>query len=87
MPADFKCESEEFNGPKCKVQCASCKPMPVRHRTESPVQYFKRTKCVDDRYFHVHKGRYYCNPAHCSHSWKSKAKRDEHLESAYAILD
>jgi hypothetical protein len=22
---NFKCESEEFNGPKCKVQCESCK--------------------------------------------------------------
>jgi hypothetical protein len=24
MPANFMCESEEFNGPTCKVQCASC---------------------------------------------------------------
>jgi len=23
---DFACESSEFNGPKCRVQCARCKP-------------------------------------------------------------
>jgi hypothetical protein len=61
--------------------------LPPRHRNESPVAYYKRTKCVDDRYFHVHKGRYYCNPAHCLRSWKSKDERDKHLEIAYAILD
>jgi hypothetical protein len=25
---DFKCESEVFNGPKCKTQCERCKPPP-----------------------------------------------------------
>ena len=70
-----------------KAVIAAMRNVPVRHRTESPVAYYKRTKCVDAHYFHAHKGRYYCNPAHCSRSWKSKTERDEHLESAYAILD
>lgn len=60
---------------------------PPRRRDESPVQYFKRTGVVDDNYTCGHKGRYYCNPAHCSRSWVSRAKRDEHLGVAYAILD
>jgi hypothetical protein len=59
---------------------------PPRHRGESPVAYYKRTKVVDDNYMRGHKGRYYCNPAHCSRSWKSKAERDEHLGCAHAIL-
>jgi len=60
---------------------------PPRKRTESPVQYYRRTKgVVDDCYAHIHKGRYYCNPAHCSRSWKNKETRDEHLDMAYALL-
>lgn len=57
-----------------------------RRKDESPIQYYKRTGCVDDRYQHVFKGRYYCNPAHCRKTWTSKKKRDEHLDMAYAIL-
>lgn len=60
---------------------------PPRRRDESPVAYYKRTKVVDDRCHHGHKGRYYCNPAHCSRSWTNKAERDAHLKIAYAILD
>ncbi len=59
---------------------------PPRPRGESPVAYYKRTKVVDDRFTHCHKGRYYCNPAHCSRSWTNKKERDAHLKSAYAIL-
>lgn len=60
---------------------------PPRRRDESPVQYYRRTDCVDDRFAHRHRGRYYCNPAHCHRSWKSKAERDKHLEMAYGALD
>lgn len=59
---------------------------PPRPRAESPIQYYKRTKCVPDNYHHIHKGRYYCNPAHCSRSWRSKPERDKHLVGAYAAL-
>jgi len=59
---------------------------PPRRKNESPIQYYKRTGCVDNRYYFRHQGRYYCNPAHCRATWKSKRKRDEHLDMAYAIL-
>lgn len=59
---------------------------PPRRKDESPVEYYRRTKCVDDNFDRRHKGRYYCNPAHCSRSWTRKAARDEHLDAAYAIL-
>ncbi len=59
---------------------------PPRRRDESPIQYRKRTGWVDDRYWHKHKGFYYCNPAHCDGRWKDKKERDEHLERAYAAL-
>lgn len=57
-----------------------------RHRDESPIEYYKRTGCVDDRYYFRHNGRYYCNPAHCRKTWTNKKNRDEHLDRAYAIL-
>lgn len=60
---------------------------PPRRRDESPVEYYKRTKVVDDNFTHGHKGRYYCNPAHCHRSWASKAERDKHLDIAYGILN
>jgi hypothetical protein len=60
---------------------------PVRHRDESPIDYYKRTRAVDARYYHAHEGRYYCNPAHCMRSWDNKEERDAHLKAAYAILD
>ena len=60
---------------------------PPRARDESPVRYYKRTGMVDDNFMRVHKGRYYCNPAHCSRSWASKIERDEHVRMAYALLD
>lgn len=60
---------------------------PPRRKDESPIQYYKRTGgVVDDRYYHKHNGRYYCNPAHCRKSWSNKKTRDEHLNMAYAIL-
>jgi hypothetical protein len=59
---------------------------PPRRKNESPIQYYKRTGCVDNRYYFRHQGRYYCNPAHCRVTWKDKKKRDEHLGMAYAIL-
>ena len=61
---------------------------PPRRRDESPIQYYKRTGgVVDDRYYFKHKSRYYCNPAHCRQTWTNKKKRDEHLDTAYAMLD
>lgn len=71
---------------KKRVEQAKQRLIP-RGRDESPVQYYQRTGRVDDRYTHVHKGRYYCNPAHCKHSWTNKKARDEHLRGAYAALD
>jgi hypothetical protein len=59
---------------------------PPRYRDESPVQYYKRTGCVDHRYTNIHNGQYYCNPSHCGRSWRSKKTRDKHLEMAYAVL-
>ena len=59
---------------------------PPRRKDESPIQYYKRTGCVDDRYQFRHNGRYYCNPAHCRKTWTDKKKCDEHLDMAYAIL-
>lgn len=53
----------------------------------SPLQYYKKYKVVPDRYEYVHNGRYYCNPAHCSQSWKNKKERDKHLNGAYSLLD
>lgn len=60
---------------------------PPRRKDESPIEYYKRTGCVDDRYQIKHDGRYYCNPAHCRKTWTDKKKRDEHLDMAYAMLD
>lgn len=59
---------------------------PPRRRNESPVQYYRRTKTVDNNYTRGHRGWYYCNPAHCSNRWRKKAERDEHLQRAYAAL-
>lgn len=59
---------------------------PPRRRGESPIRYYRRTKCVDDNYTRKHRGWFYCNPAHCSHRWRKKAERDEHLERAYGAL-
>jgi hypothetical protein len=59
---------------------------PPRRRGESPIDYYKRTGCVDDRFARKHRGWYYCNPAHCQSHWKDKTKRDEHLSRAYGAL-
>ena len=59
---------------------------PPRRRDESPVAYYRRTKCVDDNFTRGWRGWYYCNPAHCKRRWRSRAERDEHLDMAYAIL-
>lgn len=60
--------------------------IPKRRRNESPVQFYNRTKCVDDRFTDRWHGWYYCNPAHCKSRWLSKAERDKHLDMAYAAL-
>jgi len=59
---------------------------PPRPKNQSPVSYYRQHGVVDKRFSHIHKGRYYCNPAHCSRSWKRKDKRDTHINMAYAIL-
>jgi hypothetical protein len=59
---------------------------PPRRRDENPIQYRKRTGCVDDNYLRRHQGWYYCNPAHCKRRWRNKAERDKHAGIAYAIL-
>lgn len=58
-----------------------------RLKDESPVQYYKRTRCVDDNFMCKHNGYYYCNPAHCHGKWKDKKERDKHLDMAYGLLD
>ena len=60
---------------------------PPRPRSMTPIGYLKKFGCVDDFFERKTNGRYYCNPAHCHKSWKSKAKRDEHLKMAYSILN
>jgi hypothetical protein len=59
---------------------------PPRRRDENPIQYYKRTRCVDDNYLRRHQGWYYCNPAHCKRRWRNKAERDKHVDGAYGIL-
>lgn len=58
-----------------------------RKRTESPIQYYRRTHQVIDSCFHRFNGHYYCNPAHCSAKFRSKKNRDAHLTAAYGVLD
>lgn len=60
---------------------------PERHPNESPVDYFKRTKCCPDDFLEPHNGLFYCNPAHCSSTFTDKAERDKHLKWAYSLLD
>jgi len=62
-----------FEKPKCR-------------RGESPPEYYKRTRCCPDDFTRIHKRRFYCNPAHCSRTWKTEAERDEHLDMAYSLL-
>lgn len=59
---------------------------PPRPRGMTPVQYYRRFKCVDDGFDKKSNGRYFCNPAHCKRSWKIKKERDAHLKMAYAAL-
>ena len=59
---------------------------PPRPRNMSPVAYLRKYGCVDKQYTRMTNGRYYCNPAHCSKSWKNKKTRDEHLKMAYGAL-
>lgn len=59
---------------------------PPRHRDENPIQYSKRTGCVDDNFMRRHKGWYYCNPAYSTRRFRSKAERDKLMGIAYAIL-
>jgi hypothetical protein len=68
------------------VKSPSGQMVSARRRAESPINYYRRTGVVDDRFQSRHAGLYYCNPAHCLRTWKSKKERDEHLDSAYAIL-
>lgn len=60
---------------------------PKRRDDESPVDYYKRTKCCPDDFMEPFNGKFYCNPAHCSCVFDDKSARDEHLSRAYAILD
>jgi len=59
---------------------------PPRPRDMSPVTFYKKYGLVDKQFWRVTNGRYYCNPAHCRKSWKSKKARDEHLDMAYKLL-
>lgn len=59
---------------------------PPRKRDESPAAYWRRHGVVDDNFMRVHKGRYYCNPAHCRRSWLNKKTRDDHVSCAYGAL-
>jgi hypothetical protein len=59
---------------------------PPRPLTMTPAAYQRKYGCVDANWKRVTNGRYYCQPAHCNRSWKSKKKRDEHLKIAYGAL-
>lgn len=59
---------------------------PERMIDESPVDYYKRTKCCPDDLSEPFEGKYYCNPAHCDMSFDSADERDKHLSWAYSIL-
>jgi hypothetical protein len=59
---------------------------PAKPLNITPVEYYKKYRCVPENYTRVCNGRYYCNPAHCSKSWKNKKDRDEHLDMAYSML-
>ncbi len=60
---------------------------PPRKRGETPPQYFKRTKCCPDDLEVKIRGKYWCNPAHCSASFKTREEQQRHLDAAYALLD
>lgn len=59
---------------------------PERNKDESPVDYYKRTRCCPDDFMEPFKGKFYCNPAHCSQVFEDEAERDVHVRRAYAIL-
>lgn len=59
----------------------------VRPKTMTPVEYYKKYKVVDRNFLAKCNGRYYCNPAHCSKSWETKAERDGHFALACRALD
>jgi len=54
----------------------------ARKRTESPLQYFRRTRTVDDNFLRSYRGRFFCNPGHCRRSWTRAEERDAHLTDA-----
>lgn len=60
---------------------------PTRLSDESPVDYYKRTRCCPDDFYEEFKGRFFCNPAHCHNVFDTREERDRHLEFAYSILD
>jgi hypothetical protein len=60
---------------------------PERRSDESPVDYYKRTRCCPDDFMEPHKGKWFCNPAHCHHEFDTEEARDKHLRWAYALLD
>lgn len=70
------------DGSSCLFTCYR----PPRPRDMSPVQYYKRFKCVPDDYLRKHRGRYYCNPAHCKRSWADLKERNKHVGCCYGIL-
>jgi hypothetical protein len=59
---------------------------PPRPLNMSPVTYRRKYGCVDKHFTRITNGRYYCNPAHCTTSWKHKETRDKHLKMAYNSL-
>lgn len=63
------------------------KRAPPRRAGETPPTYMIRTGWCPDDYTKRIAGCYWCNPAHCSRTWKKQSERDAHLAGAYAILD
>jgi hypothetical protein len=59
---------------------------PKRPAKMTPPAYYRKHRACPDDYQKKINGRFYCNPAHCSRSWKSKAERDKHLDMAYSLL-
>jgi hypothetical protein len=85
IKAGAMCISEKLQENGLKSSLYSCY-RPPRPKDMTPVEYYRKYRCVDDGYTRVCKGRYYCNPAHCSSSWKDRKTRDRHLDMAYSML-
>lgn len=59
---------------------------PKRPKSMTPTKYYEIHGCVDENFKEPVRNKFYCNPAHCKKSFKSKEERDKHLKQAYGAL-